>query len=97
MLSDHVKTHRFGFFNIKSQRLVCGCRVKTVGPPALIEWTVLKDKLVVEHHAFNAIATGSHRDFAHAEIAFDLIDHPPAAADLHRAALEQRIRRGPAP
>ena len=69
VLADHVEAELLGHFEVVLQRLVGRRGVESVGPEALIERAILKQRLVVEHHPRDAGLVLAERDFAHGEVA----------------------------
>ena len=95
MLAQHVAADPLERLQVVAQRLVGRRGVKSVGPPPLVEWSVLEDEPVVEHQPHRARAVLAERDFSHPEVTRDLVDHFVAPLQDHLQIVEERISRRP--
>ncbi len=94
VFTGHVEPHGAGGFDVIPEGLVGGGGVESVGPPTLVEGTQLEEDLVVEEEAVDAAFVFGDGDFAHAEIAFDLIEGLAAAREGYGQVVEEgRIGR----
>ena len=93
MLADHIESEILRFLNIEFQGFVRRRGVKTVRPPALVQWSELKEILPVQRHQFYAVPGFSDGDFPHSRIAFHAIEGHLAAQDADVQAVQiRRIR-----
>ena len=74
VLAEHVETEGLQNLEVVDHALFGRRRVETVRPPALIERTVLEDKLVVEHHAGNTVLVLAKGGLAHRVVGADRVD-----------------------
>ncbi|MCY1364380.1 hypothetical protein D9M69_511800 [compost metagenome] len=77
MLPDHIKAHLFGFYHVKLQGLISRSGVKAIGPPALIQRTVLEQELILQEHPLYSVGSCFHGYFTHGKIRPHLILHFP--------------------
>ena len=67
MFTDHIKAHRFGYFNVISQSSIGRRGVDPVRLEAPIERTHLEQELVVQHEFLISVYV-CNRYFPHSEI-----------------------------
>src|SRR5690606_31186205 len=82
MLANHIETHFLGLDDVILERFITRRRMQAVCPPTLIQWTILRDKFVVEHDALHAICIFGHTYFPHGEVAVDVINRFALAKNL---------------
>ncbi len=93
VLADHIKSHCFCLFDVESESLIGGRGIQAIWPPALIQRSILKQKLIVQHHPLNAFVIRLHRDLSHGEITADLIDDLALSHHGDLQVVEKRILR----
>ena len=68
VLARHVHAELLGHGNVVLDGIIRGRRVQTIGPPALIQWAVLKEHLIVEFQSQHTVVVGRDLDLTHAKI-----------------------------
>src|SRR4051812_40304339 len=95
MLPDHVEAQVPCLFYVKPQCLISGGGIQAVGPPTLVERTILKQKLIIDQDPFYPVCIGSDRDLAHGEVAFYLIHYLFVPQNRKFKVIQKRIFRRP--
>ena len=82
VLADHVEAQALGHDDVVAHGGFGGRRVQSIGPPALVERTVLEERLVVEEEAPVAVGGGADGDLPHPEVAADGVARGEGDAEL---------------
>ena len=87
---EHVETHGLCGLDVEAERLIARRGVQSIGPPALVEQSVVEIWLSVQAQALHALGVGLHRETPHGEIALH-----PVLAQRQAELIEIGVLRRP--
>src|ERR1051326_6534274 len=91
VLAGHVEAEFLGHFDVRAESLVGRRSVNAIGPKTLVEGAELEIGFIVQKHASETVLIFAEGDFAHAEIALDMIDRGAAEFETGFEAVEMRV------